>query len=97
MYENFLIASAFAHTPIAGADVAVENTVDGLLNLNHEVVVLTAGFWQGFAFTKPQVEVLLTKKGKLTVYRYFPLNLFSFLTINSRPWWWRLRGMVLIC
>jgi len=85
-----LLASAFRPYSNSGADVAVENTVDGLLQLGHEVSVITVGYWLGFKSLWPQAEELKVAKGKLMVYRYYPFNLFSFLTINSRPAWLRL-------
>lgn len=84
-----VIASAFRPYSTGGADVAVENTVDGLLAHGHEVVVLTAGYASLRALW-PKPESIPVNSGSLTVYRYFPLNLFSFLTINQRPAWLRL-------
>ncbi len=80
-----LIASAFRPYSTGGADVAVENTVDGLVKQGHEVIVITAGFLKGFKSLWLRPEILPTVVGKLTVYRYYPLNLFSFLNINYRP------------
>ncbi len=85
-----LIASAFKPYATGGADVAVENSVDGLLAQGHEVVVITAGLWRGFKSLWPKAELVPTVKGKLVIYRYYPINLFSFLTINKRSAIWRL-------
>lgn len=85
-----LLASAFRPYSTGGADIAVENTVDGLLGQGHDVVVLTVGYWQGWRSLWPQAQSVPTPRGRLVVYRYYPLNLFSFLTINQRPAWLRL-------
>ncbi len=84
------IASAFKPYATGGADVAAENSVDGLLDQGHEVVVITVSFWRGLKSLWPKIEPIPTLKGKLVVYRYYPINLFSFLTINNQPAWLRL-------
>ena len=57
----------------------MENTVTELLNLGHEVVVITIGRKRG-----------LEVNGRLSIYRIKPFNVFSFLDINERPIWLRL-------
>lgn len=74
-----LINSLYSPYYRGGAEVVVENTVQELLNLGHEVIVITVGRKRG-------IEV----SGKLTIYRIKPCNIFSFLDINERPIWMRL-------
>lgn len=62
-----------------GAEVMVEVMVRGLLDLNHEVVVVTLG-------RRRSVE----RQGRVTVYRIKPWNLFSFFSLGRMPFWLRL-------
>lgn len=56
----------------------MEIIVRELLNLGHEVVLITIGRKAG-----------VQREGKLTIYRIKPFNVFSFLDINNRPVWLR--------
>lgn len=85
-----ILASAFRPYATGGADVAVENTVDGLLAQGHDVMVITAGFFESLSSFFPRPVAITVPHGRLLVYRYYPMNFFSFLTINQRPAWLRL-------
>ena len=74
-----LIHSLYRPYKRGGAEVVVEIIVRGLLNLGHEVVLITLG-------RKNAVQ----REGKLTIYRLDPINVFSFLDIDKRPIWLRL-------
>ncbi|MFA5076207.1 MAG: glycosyltransferase [Patescibacteria group bacterium] len=68
-----------------GAERVTETIVAGLKNLNHDVFVITNGPWRGRQSLKPQIEVV----NEIKVYRFYPLNLFSFININRQPKWLR--------
>lgn len=73
-----LIHSLYAPYTRGGAEVVVEIIVRELLQLNHEMVLITLGRKEG-----------IVREGKLTIYRIKPFNIFSFLDINQRPIWLR--------
>ena len=73
-----LIHSLYQPYTRGGAEVVVEIIVHELLNLGHEVVLITIGRKDG-----------IQREGRLTIYRIKPLNVFSFLDINQRPVWLR--------
>lgn len=73
-----LIHSLYKPYTRGGAEVVVDTIVNGLLNLGHEVVLVTIGRKNA-----------IHKEGKLTIYRLTPFNVFSFLDINKRPIWLR--------
>jgi len=73
-----LIHSLYTPYTRGGAEVVVEIIVRELLQLNHEVVLITLGRKEG-----------IQREGKLTIYRIKPFNIFSFLDINQRPIWLR--------
>lgn len=74
-----IIASLFRPLSRGGAEVIVESIADELKK-NHDVIVITTRTWGGFLSLIPRA----THEDRMTVIRYFPLNLFSFATINRR-------------
>ena len=62
-----------------GAEVVVENIVQGLKNSGDDVFVITVGY-------KNELQII----DGVRVYRIKPFNLFNFLNINSKPVWLRL-------
>ena len=56
----------------------MEIIIRELLNLGHEIVLITIG-------RKNAIQ----REGRLTIYRLKPFNIFSFLDINKRPAWLR--------
>lgn len=73
-----LIHSLYKPYTRGGAEVVVDIVIKELLNLGHEVALITVG-------RKNAIQ----KDGKLTIYRLNPANVFSFLDINNRPFWAR--------
>jgi len=57
-----------------GAEVVVKNTIDALIEKNHEVMLITLG-------RKNEI----SQEGKLTIFRIKPLNIFSFIDIQKKP------------
>ncbi len=74
-----IIHSLFRPYTRGGAEVVVDTIVRGLINLGHEVVLITLG-------RKNAIQ----RDGNLTIYRITPFNVFSFLDINNRPIWLRM-------
>jgi glycosyltransferase involved in cell wall biosynthesis len=73
-----LIHSLYQPYTRGGAEVVVEIISRELLALGHEVVLITIGR-----------KNMITREGRLTIYRLAPFNVFSFLDINQRPIWLR--------
>ncbi|MDD2807037.1 MAG: glycosyltransferase [Patescibacteria group bacterium] len=74
-----LINSLYEPYSRGGAEVVFDTVVKEFLKLNYEVVVITLG-------RKKEV----VRQNNLTIYRIKPVNVFSFLDINSRPIWLRI-------
>jgi len=62
-----------------GAEVVVQNIVEGLKALGHDVFVISVGY-----------ENICEEIDGIKVYRVKPFNLFNFLDINAQPVWKRL-------
>ncbi len=73
-----LIHSLYSPYKRGGAEVVVEIIVRELLQLGHEVVLITVGRQNN-----------IQREGKITIYRLKPFNVFSFLDINKKPIWLR--------
>jgi glycosyltransferase involved in cell wall biosynthesis len=73
-----LIHSLYAPYTRGGAEVVVEIIIRELLQLGHEVILITLGRKKG-----------IQREGKLTIYRIKPINIFSFLDIDKRSIWLR--------
>ena len=74
-----LINSLYPPYHRGGAEVVVQKIVAGLLQLDHQVILITLG-------RRDTIE----QHGNLTIYRIKPWNVFSFIDINQRPLWLRL-------
>ncbi len=74
-----LIHSLYKPYTRGGAEVVVENIIDGFLKFGHEVILVTIG-------RKNEVQ----QEGRLKIYRINPFNVFSFLKIDKMPVWLRL-------
>ncbi|PIS05546.1 MAG: hypothetical protein COT81_00845 [Candidatus Buchananbacteria bacterium CG10_big_fil_rev_8_21_14_0_10_42_9] len=74
-----LINSLYYPNSRGGAEVIAKATADGLSRAGHEVHVVTSG-------EKDSQE----KVGGVIVHRIKPANLFSYITINEKPFWLRL-------
>ncbi len=74
-----IITSVFAPYTKGGAETVVTNIANGFKNKGYQVIIITAEKWQGIKSLKP-------KKGtenNFIIYRYYPLNIFSYLNINN--------------
>lgn len=74
-----MIASLYAPYARGGAEVFVSNLVDELKK-SHDVFVITAGEWHGLRSLVPSVKL----QNGVRVYRFYPLNFFSFIHINEK-------------
>lgn len=68
-----------------GAERVVDMEANSLTT-RHEVIVLTTEPWQGIKSLWPRA----TEEQGIRVYRFYPLNLFSYWSINQRSLWLRL-------
>lgn len=75
-----ILASLYKPYARGGAEV-VAQTVATALSQEHEVIIVTTMPWSGIGSLLPQVSI----EDGITVYRFYPLNFFSFFSINSRP------------
>lgn len=88
-----VITSLFAPYRRGGAEVFVGNLVEELKK-NHSVSVLTCGEWEGISSLAPRVRI----QNGVRVIRYYPLNLFSFITIDKHGFFarcvWSVKDMM---
>lgn len=75
-----MIASLYRPYARGGAEVVFQTLVDELKK-NHDVVVVTVRPWRGFRSLVP----VMSFEDGVRVWRFFPFNLFSFVTILKRP------------
>lgn len=78
------ITSIYKPYTRGGAEVFVSNLVGELIK-QHEVIVITADRYSGIKSLFPRVSI---EEG-VKVYRFYPLNIFSFLDINEKPLFFR--------
>lgn len=80
-----LITSIYDPYTRGGAESVVKNIVHGFQKTKHEVFVVTLGPWHGLKSLWPK----LTRENNVNIYRFYSLNLFSYLNINNykkQPW-----------
>ncbi len=75
----FLLHTIFRPGRRGGAEVVVERIADGLVDLGHEVSVITVGRSN-----------TIEHEEKLTIYRIKSWNIFNFFDLGIRPMWQRL-------
>lgn len=63
-----------------GAEVVVEKLVDGLVAKGDQVSIITIERFKSLKSLKPVKEMV----DQMRVWRFFPLNIFSFININKR-------------
>src|SRR4030042_5548396 len=82
-----IITSLYKPYSKGGAEIVVEDIVNGLAGKGHEVLVVTAGlnFMHGKIPLTPPL-----RKGETNVIRFYPWNLFWFGDIDKKPIWLRL-------
>ncbi len=81
-----VITSLYSPYQRGGAEVVVEKQVLELQSQGHDVFVITLKPWRGFKSLSPE----LTEENGVRLYRFYPLNIFSFININQKPFWLRL-------
>lgn len=70
-----MIASLYRTHTLGGAEVVFQMIVDELKK-THEVIVISTHQWKGFRSFVPQ----MSDEEEVRVYRFFPLNICSFIT-----------------
>ncbi len=80
-----IITSLFRPLSRGGAEVVVEDIVDELKK-EHEVCVITTCSWNGVK----SLSLTSSQENGLTVERFYPLNIFSFIDINAKPYFMRI-------
>ena len=88
MKKFCLITSVFAPYNKGGAETVVNNIVAGFKKDNQDIFVITSGEFQGLKSFWPRKYL----ENGLTIYRFYPLNIFSYLNINNygKKHFWRL-------
>ncbi|MFA6534063.1 MAG: glycosyltransferase [Patescibacteria group bacterium] len=81
-----VINSLYSPYHRGGAEVVAAAEARRFKNQGDEVLVITAGPWAGFGSLKPRSVMV----DGIKVYRFYPLNIFSFININQKPFWLRL-------
>jgi glycosyltransferase involved in cell wall biosynthesis len=74
-----LISSIYTPYTRGGAETVVKNIVNGFKETNHEIFVITLSEWRGFKSLVPKIEYIENVK----IYRFYALNLFSYLNIQK--------------
>jgi glycosyltransferase involved in cell wall biosynthesis len=74
-----LITSIFLPYRRGGAETVVVNIVNGFKKTNHQIFVITICPFSGLKSLWPQ----RTEEDGIVVYRFYPLNIFSFININQ--------------
>jgi len=74
-----LITSVYKPYVRGGAESVVTNIVDGFQKTSHQIFVITICPFQGLASLWPKKYI----EDNLVIYRFYPLNLFSYLNINK--------------
>ncbi len=74
-----LITSVFAPYTKGGAETVVANIIDGFKKTNHKIFVITTCKFDGFKSLFPKKSI----ENNVIIYRFYPLNLFSYLNINK--------------
>ena len=80
-----LITSIFFPYTRGGAETVVNNIVQGLKERGYQVIVITISPFKGLGSLWPRKYY----HNGIVIYRFFPLNLFSYLNINryeNLPW-----------
>lgn len=85
-----MIASLYKPYSRGGAEVVFQHIVDELKK-EHDMSILTIAPWSGFRSLKPST----AQEDGVTVYRFYPFNIFSFIYIIGKPAVFRLVWHVL--
>ncbi|MDO8571215.1 MAG: glycosyltransferase [bacterium] len=76
-----LITSLYKPYMRGGTERAVQLLIDELKK-KHSVSLITSASWEGFRSLLPKKTV----EDGIEIYRLYPLNVFSFISINRMPW-----------
>ncbi|HPA25818.1 MAG TPA: glycosyltransferase [bacterium] len=79
MSKICLITAVFSPYTKGGAEVVVNNIVNGFKNKNQEILVITVEEFRGWRSLWPKKYL----ENNVPIYRFYPLNLFSFININK--------------
>jgi glycosyltransferase involved in cell wall biosynthesis len=79
MKKICLISAIYEPHKRGGAETVFKNIVSGLRETDHDIFVITIDKWQGFKSLKPRIETI----NNVRVYRFYALNLFSYININN--------------
>ncbi|GEM_PF-84841 len=74
-----LITSVFAPYTKGGAETVVNNIVKGFKKTNHKIFIITICEFKNLRSLLPKKTI----ENNLIIYRFYPLNLFSYLNINK--------------
>ncbi len=85
-YKICVINSLYSPYDRGGAEKAAELTVAGLQEDGHKTFVVTCKPWQGLFSLLPKISEIDDVK----IYRFYPLNIFSFININNYSVFFRL-------
>jgi glycosyltransferase involved in cell wall biosynthesis len=101
-YKICVINSLYPPYDRGGAEKIAELTAQGLKEEGHKVFVVTSSPWRGFFSLMPKISTPTSSpysdrgigtggdRGGVKIYRFFPLNLFSFANIGRHPLFFRL-------
>ena len=68
-----------------GVETAVKNITSAYANKGYEVIIITTGPYIGLKSLLPHKTVM----DDMSVFRFYPLNIFWFFNIDSKPFWLR--------
>lgn len=74
-----LISNLYEPYNRGGAEQVVKNTINGLKNKGEEVVLITTKPFKNLSSLKPK----LTEENGIKIYRFYPLNIFSYINIDK--------------
>ena len=84
-----LINNLYGRFARGGAERIVATIAEELERVGHTVSIFTVGPLESLASFWPRIDYSEVPSTSLRVYRFFPNNLFSIVTINRRPTWLR--------
>ncbi|MFH1187879.1 MAG: glycosyltransferase [bacterium] len=74
-----LISNLYEPYNRGGAERVVKDTINGLQNKSEEVFLITIAPFKNLSSLKPK----LTKENGIKIYRFYPLNIFSYINIDK--------------
>lgn len=74
-----LISNLYEPYNRGGAEQIVKNTINGLKNTGEDVFLITTKPFKNLSSLKPKI----TEENGVKIYRFYPLNIFSYININK--------------